>query len=81
MPIKLVNPYSNHEMRNTWKKQSINAFFESGNSDDLAKKINKMLENRENIEKMGKSAKEFSKKFNKEDYYKKLEEIYKKLTS
>ncbi len=56
-------------------------FFESGNSDDLAKKINKMLENRENIEKMGKSAKEFSKKFNKEDYYKKLEEIYKKLTS
>ena len=51
--------------------------FESGNSEDLAKKINKMLQSRENIENMGKNGKEFSKKFNKKNYYMNLDKIYK----
>lgn len=52
--------------------------FESGNSQDLVKKINKMLENRDKIEKMGIAGKNFTKKFNKQDYYRILKGIYKK---
>jgi glycosyltransferase involved in cell wall biosynthesis len=55
--------------------------FESGNSNDLAQKIDNMLQNKENIMTMGKNGKEFSKKFNKEDYYNKLEKIYKRLSN
>jgi glycosyltransferase involved in cell wall biosynthesis len=61
------------------KEGETGLLFESGNSDDLAEKIDNMLRNREKMENMGKSGKEFIKKFNQEDYYKKLEEIYKKL--
>ena len=54
--------------------------FKSGNSNDLAEKIDTMLQDRENIDNMGKLGKEFSLGFNKENYYGKLKEIYKKLT-
>ncbi len=54
--------------------------FESGNSDNLAQKINKMLQSREKIENMGSMGKEFSKKFNRDDYYEKIKEIYKRIT-
>lgn len=53
--------------------------FESGNSNDLAIKIKNLLADKNLLLKMGENGKKFSHKFTKEDYYKKLEEIYNKI--
>lgn len=52
--------------------------FENGNSNDLATKIKNLLTDKNLLLKMGENAKKFSYRFNKDDYYRKLEEIYNK---
>ena len=55
--------------------------FEPGNSSDLANKINYLLQNKELIKQMGENAKRVvEQKFNPENHYQKLLQIYKKIT-
>lgn len=53
--------------------------FQSENSTDLALKIKSMLSDKHKLLKISQNAKKFSYKFNRDDYYRKLEEIYIKL--
>lgn len=55
--------------------------FKNQDSNDLADKIKNMLSDKNLLLKMSKNAKKFTEKFNQEDYYKKLEEIYNKILS